>query len=398
MIKRKIEKILLTLLAAVAGFTASGAVVEYSPKGVLSFKESTPWGEMTAVFTYCLANKLFTFSSVSLDGEMVNSGSWSDNIGPFHADGYWVGANHLDSDGEVTAVAVSLELELDGTSLDIDEDHSLTGRILTIRVKNLIGLVKPEPFAWEYVTYTVAGNSIEVEVEHEYISYNPVRVYTYYGMQSMFVDERELLLPGTGLGSWIPASDRGELYFKKKEAPEMNLFIESNGSAMQATYLMKEDAGTHEYINDNDNIFVHSSIGKSYHSLMRIHTVSPGSSSRWHGVYSWFRQPVKDTFASVEQNPEVTYGAYISGVPCLVTATDDGNITTAPYMRPVENKFESDYHVFDKGLMIPDSGESVSIFDTAGRLLKSGSGLHRIGGGIYIINGLRRKAEKVRVR
>ena len=48
--------------------------------------------------------------------------------------------------------------------------------------------------------------------------------------------------------------------------------------------------------------------------------------------------------------------------------------------------------------MIPDSGESVSIFDTAGRLLKSGSGLHRIGGGIYIINGLRRKAEKVRVR
>ncbi len=375
---------------------ASAAKVEYSPRGVLSFSESTPWGNMTAIFTYCLANELFTFSAVNLDGEKVNTGTWSDNIGPFNADGKWVGGNHFDSKGNFTARTVSVEIAADLDVLDPEKDYTIDCKILTVTVKNLIGLSDTRPFAWERVTYTVAGNSIEVEVEHDYICVRPVTVATYYGMQSMFDNEKEILLPGAGLGSWIPV-DRGDVNILKKDAPELNLCIESSGNAMQASYLMKEDLGTHEYLGDNHNVYTHSDLGKSYHSLMRYHTVEPGTVTRWHGVYSWFRAPVKDTFAAHDADPYVVYGAYIGGAPCLVTASDDGHITTAPYIRPVEKEYHYDIHVFDTGVMIPDSEQGGSVFDTAGRLLHSGPGLHRLGGGIYIING-RNGATKIRVR
>lgn len=399
MIRHKNVILIFVLLATmwVVSPPASAGKVEYSPKGVLSFSESTPWGDMTVVFTYCLANNLFTFSTVNLDGERVNRGQVSDNIGPFLADGKWVGANHLDSEGNATAVSVAVGIAVDDAFIDIEDDFSGDCKILTIEVKNLLGLTKTEPFAWEYITYTVAGNSIDVEVEHEYICDKQVTVAFYYGMQSMFEGENEMLIPGTGLGSWIPVSGNANIYFTKKDASCMNLFIESNGSAMQASYLFQEDLGNHECIDDEYNVFIHSDVGKSYHSLMRGHRVGPGDTTRWRGVYSWFRAPVKDTFVSHDAEPYVVYGAYIGGAPYLVTAFDDGRIAASSYVRPVEKKYESCYRVLDAGVMISDAGTGLSIFDTAGRLVRSGAGLHRLGSGIYII-GERRRQEKVRVR
>ncbi|MDE5785148.1 MAG: hypothetical protein K2H98_01310 [Duncaniella sp.] len=397
MIRRSLIFLLILLLAMIRVTPASAGRVEYSPKGVLSFTESTPWGDMTAVFTYCLANNLFTFSTVNLDGVRANSGQWSDNIGPFLADSKWIGANHLDSAGNPTAVSVSVEIAVDENYIDASADLTAECKILTIKVKNLIALTKTEPFAWEYVTYTVAGNSIEVEVEHEYICHRPVSVASYYGMQSMFVGEKEMLLPGSGLGNWFPVNGSANVSFTKKDAPDANLFIESNGVAMQATYLLREGLGEHTCISDKDNIFIHSDNDKSYHSLMRYHNVEPGETTRWHGIYSWFRSPVKDTFVSHDEEPYVVYGAYIAGAPYLVTAFDDGRITTAPYVRPVEKKYYSDYRVLNSGVMVSDAETGLSIFDTAGRLVGSGSGLHRLGSGIYIINN-RRRQEKVRVR
>ncbi|MDE6582087.1 MAG: hypothetical protein K2K47_06150, partial [Duncaniella sp.] len=368
MIPRKILRIFILLMALTPALPAQAAKVEYSPKGVLSFAESTPWGNMTVTFTYCLANKLFTFSTVNLDGERVNAGVWSDNIGPFNADGKWVGANHLDSKGNFTAKTVSVEITADMEVLDTERDYTVECKILTVSVRNLIGLTDAEPFAWERVTYTVAGNSIEVEVEHDYISSTPVTVVTYYGMQSMFESEKEILLPGAGFGSWIPV-DRGDVNILKKDAPDLNLYIESNGNAMQASYLIKEDLGKHEYLADNHNIFTHSDLGKSYHSLMRYNTIEPGTYTRWHGVYSWFRTTVKDTFVSRDEEPSVVYGAYIGGGPCLVTAYDDGRITTAPYIRPVEREYNTNFHVLKPGMLITDVEPDLSVFDSVGRLI-----------------------------
>ncbi len=395
----KISKIrrLLILLAVVAWvLPAPAAKVEYSPRGVLSFSESTPWGDMTAVFRYCLANELFTFSTVSLDGRRVNTGDWSDNIGPFSVDGNWLGGNHIDGKGKRTAVTMDVEIRADEIPLDLDEDSTVDCKILKINVTNLVGLADVGLFARERVAYTVAGNSIEVEVEHEYICNATVTVATYYGMQSMFDGEDKLLIPGTRLGCWIPVDNSVNLEIYKREAPDMHLFIESNGHAMQASYLMDEDLGTHELITDARNVFVHAG-GKSYHSLMRYNKVEPGTTSRWHGVYSWFREPVKDTFVPRETAPCVTYGAYIGGAPYLVTAYDDGRVTTERYIRPVEKTYDSGCRVFDAGMTESDTKPGTSIFDVTGRLLNHDTGINRLGGGIYIVNG-RSGSKKVRVR
>ncbi len=371
----KIRQFFILLAAVVWAIPAPAAKVEYSPKGVLSFSESTPWGDMTAVFKYCLANELFTFSTVNLDGRRVNAGDLSDNIGPFNADGNWVGANHLFGNGEHTAATKNLEIWADETRLNLDVDQTVDCKVLKINVTNLLRLVDDELFAWEKVTYKVAGNSIEVEVEHEYICNKTVTVVTYYGMQSMFDGEDKLLIPGTQHGGWIPVDKSVSIEIPKREAPDFHLFIESNGRAMQASYLMDEDLGTHELITDARNVFVHAG-AKSYHSLMRYNEVEPGSTSRWHGVYSWFREPIKDTFGAHESNPCIVYGAYIGGEPCHITAYDDGRVVNGDedsgiIETPAAPAMPAWYCTGSAIVVGGDNIAGVALYDLAGRMVSS---------------------------
>ena len=60
------------------------ATVTYND-GKISYAEKTPWGDIDIAFANCMANNLYTFSSVSIDGIEVNH-TESDNIGPLLID------------------------------------------------------------------------------------------------------------------------------------------------------------------------------------------------------------------------------------------------------------------------------------------------------------------------
>ena len=148
-------------------------------------------------FSRCMANHLFTFSRVLVDGAVVNEAT-SDNIGPFLIDGSgWTGGNHLLPDGSQSA-------RTDSVSIMCDGNRCLNGKffgdadVVTIRVVNTL-LDPSDPsrrFCTETVRYTVCGNSIQVSATHNYLNRQPLTVARYYGMQSMTVGETEILTPG----------------------------------------------------------------------------------------------------------------------------------------------------------------------------------------------------------
>lgn len=82
----------------------------------LSYSEDTPYGKIDIMFSKCMANQLYTFLSVSVDGTILNQTS-SDNIGPFLAGGEWMGGNHTLSSGAKSARTVSYSVALDGEEL-----------------------------------------------------------------------------------------------------------------------------------------------------------------------------------------------------------------------------------------------------------------------------------------
>ena len=88
------------------------ATVTYND-GKISYAEKTPWGDIDIAFANCMANNLYTFSSVSIDGIEVNH-TESDNIGPFAVNGYWMGGNHNDvTTKKPTANTVSFKIKVD---------------------------------------------------------------------------------------------------------------------------------------------------------------------------------------------------------------------------------------------------------------------------------------------
>ncbi len=376
------------LLLLFAPLLAVAARVEYSASGVVSFSETTPAGDFTAIFKRCLANDIFTFSRVNLAGRHVNYGMDSDNIGPFLIEGaaglcHWVGGNHLDENGVPTAECQRVEIFTDDTAIDTSSDFSCTCSVMTVKVVNLLKHSALGEVAVERVTYIVSGNSIQVEVSHEFTGDSPRRIYTYYGMQSMFGNEDRILVPGYGNCGWIEVEPGADLSITKAEAPGMRLFVESNGSAMQASLLYPEGLGDHGVLKGTDAIFVHSGIGKSYHSLIKGLTVTKGETISWRGLYSWFENPLDDTFDTAAGEPLFSYPAWESGVYKVVTAAPSGEVIIVDPASP-------------SGLWQPaadDGGGDISVHDLNGR---------RIGGsipatpGIYIVSdGIRVK--KVRI-
>lgn len=264
--------------------------------------------EINFWFKKCMANDLFTFYRVSMvdasDGITIVNEAYSDNIGPFDIlNGGWCGGNHLFSDGKTkTAETFSVKLYADGRILS--SDTTLKAHTVKIEVRNNIfnPLSASEKETKVYFTdtlciekaiYIVNNNSIQVDLSHVYTNTIPVTIVKYYGMQSMFKDEKQLLTPLGKYKYWtaINKTDR----FIKKDFPRFNQYIEKSDSCFQSSYLFNRDLGTHSELPDDDVIFIGNSWSKCYHKLIgNAHRIA-GNSDSWSGVYTWLTTPLLNT-------------------------------------------------------------------------------------------------------
>lgn len=328
----KLRLNILSLAAALvmAPLATNAATITYR-NGDLSYSEKTPWGNIDITFAKCMANNLYTFSTVAIDGKVVNR-TQSDNIGPFLVDGKgWAGGNHLNGE-RLSAHTLSTDVFVDGKKLS--DNATVNGDVLTVEVVNqLLDPVDDSDFAIERVVYNVSGNTIDVNVSHEF-QCDSEMIERYYGMQSMFIDEFETLTPGGQFNTWTsyPVTSTGnEIQFTKASAPAFSTFIEHSDGGYQAAHMTRDGLGDHHLVRDDDIIFIGNSWSKTYHKIIGMQPVKKGDHINWHGIYSWFREPVADNSRDTE-DPSHTfdYGAYIAGKPYLFHLHPDGALTIFP--------------------------------------------------------------------
>lgn len=365
----------------------------------LSYSEDTPYGKIDIMFSKCMANQLYTFLSVSVDGTILNQTS-SDNIGPFLAGGEWMGGNHTLSSGAKSAKTVSYSVALDGEELT--GTVSMEGKILTVEVKNEIVYSDGQKFCDETVHYTVSGNSIEVRAHHDYTHPSSISINRYYGMQSMFDGETEILIPGTPKKLWqklTVTSTGNEIEIKKKDAPNFCTFVEHSSKGYQASYLFREGLGNREWVKDNDVVYIGNSWSKSYHKTIGDHAVKNGDSSDWHGLYSWFKAPVADNCRKESDDNTFAYGAYINGVHTIMTVQADGT------MKAEEVSGVEDVTVDNVAPIATVSNNTITVaaedaecFDVAGKLVHSGAGSFSASNGIYVVSDRRGNSVKLLVK
>ncbi|MDD2960710.1 MAG: hypothetical protein PHR45_01350 [Muribaculaceae bacterium] len=264
-------------------------------------------------FRRCMFNNIFTFYSVGLveNSEVIPISNFekreikilncaiSDNIGPFCVEnGGWAGANHSYKDENLipTASCRDYNVIIDGKSICCDT-LAYTDNI-SFKVENIIfnPLVAPKECVFgdtlciEQVGYKVNKGSIEVSVNHKYCNKYPVTISKYYGMQSMFNGESEILTPFGKYSNWTPIKDVDQ--FKKKDYPEFSHFIEKSDIAFQSSYLLSNALGRHNEVNDEDLIFIGNSYSKSYHRLLGNSVRKSGDEDSWTGIYTWFTAPL----------------------------------------------------------------------------------------------------------
>lgn len=280
--------------------------------------------EISYWFKKCMANDLFTFYRVSVTsdstGTTVVNEAYSDNIGPFEVrGGGWCGGNHLFTDGKTpTAETFSIKLYADGKS--ISSDTLLNTQTVRLEVKNRI--FNPlsarqtgnetsftDTLCIESIIYTIRGNSIQVDLSHDYINRIPVMITKYYGMQSMFKGENQLLTPLGEYTFWtdIQRTDR----FKKQDFPLFNRFIEKGDSYFQSSFLLHRGLGIHDELPEDDVIFIGNSWTKCYHKLIGNAVRTTGHRDSWSGVYTWIATPLLDTGSAF------AYDGFIDGKRAL---------------------------------------------------------------------------------
>lgn len=265
-------------------------------------------------FKKCMANDLFTFYNVKVNSQVVNSAQHSDNIGPFMtSDGNWAGGNHtFNGTGDKSAYTASVEVYANGKLLA--QPASVKADSVVILVKNILKYA-PNPtdtFAIENVKYLVVGNSIQVEVEHEYLMPKPTKVDRYYGMQSMFDGETEILTPLGAYNQWTPIKEINQ--FSKKDYPKNHHFIEKSPICYQAAYLCPEYLGTKDMVDDEDVTFIGNSWSKSYHKQIGNKELKRGDSTKWKGIYTWFLRPTVE-INSNGKHTEFGYRGFYNGLP-----------------------------------------------------------------------------------
>ena len=285
-------------------------------------------------FKKCMANDLFTFYRVSItsdstDTQIVNE-AYSDNIGPFNIlEGGWCG-NHLFLD-EKTKTAETFSIKLYADERSITTDTTLKAHTIKIEVKNYIinplsakerdnQLYFTDTLCTESVNYTVNGNSIQVDLSHDYTNRIPVIIEKYYGMQSMFENEKQLLTPSGEYPYWTDIEKVNR--FKKKDFPRFNRYIEKGDSYFQSSFLLNRSLGTHNELPDDDVIFIGNSWTKCYHKLIGNVPRTAGDYDSWSGVYTWITTPLLDNESAF------AYDGFIDGKRAIFFSNNiKGNFT-----------------------------------------------------------------------
>lgn len=384
------------LLAALSATSVDAAKVTYYG-GMVTYLTETDYGQIEISFKKCMANNLFTFYNVKLDGVLVNSAQYSDNIGPFFVNGYWMGGNHSASGGS-TANTVAYTITLDGQK--VIPNRPTTGDVLEITVENELLYADGKKFCTEMMSYRVSGNSIEVWGEHTFTYPTVLPVSRYYGAQSMFV-ANEVLLPGSKNKNWVNLSNLDEVDVFKSEAPEFSTFVEHNANGYQAVLKYREGMGDAAFSTDPVYLYrKYGGSGKSYHVMMWDHNVKPGDTTRWHALYTWFIGPVEDTFRTGASDPKFVYQSYINGEPTEITVGADGKSTEPTagiedIIVDIVNAFAS---AGEGQIVISESAPDACCYDLSGKLIHKGAGSFNCPAGIYIVNDMHGHSVKLYVK
>lgn len=387
------KKYCFALYSFLFAITANSATVKYvgGENGRLEYSEETEWGKLDAVFEKTGNNRLYTFCSVSLDGVEVNHTRSSNNIGGFYADGWWMGGNH--NDGEPNANTIRVSVALDGKSITPGVDQ-LSGSVLTVEVENDIFFYDKKKFCTEMISYSISGNSIEISGEHRYCHPQSIIIDRYYPMQSVFVDEKELLTPGGKCRIWtplVPASEGEEIEITKASAPNFCTFVEHSDNGYQAVYLSREGIGNRDWVRPGDVIFIGNSWGKCYHKAIGNYAVKDGDVSKWHGVYSWFRTPIRDNCRKVTDDLTFDYGAFINGEPVVMHLSTKGELMQVSGIDeiPVESGNAEIAEVGDGFITVSDEAKNARCYTADGRLVHIGSGTFDCAPGVYLVSDMK---------
>ena len=383
--------LMLAFSLAAADITVADGDVYYS--------ETTEWGKVETNFKKCGNNKLYTFYNVLLDGVEVNHTRSSNNIGGFLADGWWMGGNH--NDGKPNAATVSVAIAVDG--VEVDGDAIVSGKVLTVDVENDIFFADGVKFCTEHISYSVSGNSIEVRGRHDYCHPRALTIDKYYPMQSVFVDESEILTPGGRCRTWTPlvvTSEGNETEFSRASAPNFCTFVEHGAHGYQAVYLSREGIGDRSWVRPGDVVFIGNSWGKSYHKVIGDYEVKSGDVSGWHGVYSWFREPVTDRCRNASDDLTFEYGAFIGGEPVVMSLGPSGRLSqTSGIDDVVADSGVVDFaSVGDGCISISADAPDARCFSTSGMLVHVGSGMFECQAGIYLVSDMRGNTVRLSVK
>lgn len=274
--------------------------------------------EYTYWFKRCMANELYTFYRVGYrtvlrdypdtagisEGTgitLLNSTS-SDNIGPIRfINGSWAGGNHTVSGDVKTAQTNQVKIIADNKPLSAPRQKMFCDKVV-VRVTNTIydpsetfpegATILTIPISTETVNYVIDENSINVSVEERF-EQTTNRIETYYGMQSMFVDETHILTPRGRYTNWREVSDTSN--FSKASYPNFNRFIEKNAAGYQSTYLIPAKAGDHQYV--LTSVFIAGSSNKFYHTVVFGDNAGLEVSEKtivWSGSYTFFKDSITD--------------------------------------------------------------------------------------------------------
>lgn len=397
------KKSLILALSAACALAASAAKVTYT-NGVLNYTEEAECGNVRMVFQKCMTNKLFTFYNIYLNNKLVNSASSSDNIGPFCVSGgVWMGANHNTPQGGPKPSAYTREV-----SVTVDGEELTSGtvdgvKVVLIKVHNEIYYTDDKKFADENVTYRVSGNSIEVWANHTFAYPSRMMVTRYYGPQSMF-PATELLLPGTKNKGWISLPGKSAVDVMKSEKPDFSTYIERNANGYQAVLKYNEGLGNASRVSTSGEVYLFrnygGATGKSYHVMMWDSYVTPGMTTDWHALYTWFDTPVEDGFRSGAENPTLVYASCIDGEPTDITIDANGKST-----EPVSGIEDV---VVDEPEMIAIGGDGVITIsadspdavcaDLSGKIIARGAGTFACPAGVYIVSNSKGHSIKLCVK
>ena len=261
-------------------------------------------------FEKCMFNELMTFFQIgtaknesnipsqNCDREIENilNRSSSDNIGPININGQFVGGNHSYDNNSITKTAFCKKYQVYIDGEKVDSEYWGPCDIIEILVENEIydpssydessGIpsILNDVLCQETVLYRICKNSIEVSLSHKYEKDTHVSIY--YGMQSMFNNEEQIMTPN---GKYIEFTDKENIQsFTKEDYPSFTRFIEKRGNYCQSSYLNPSiGLGNKQYIEERDSVYLYSST-KSYHRVIGNKDVSAGDILSWNGIYSWF--------------------------------------------------------------------------------------------------------------